>query len=112
MLVAAGQPCSLLTHEPGTDEADQQRKESVLFLTLRELNLATWALCACDSFAADVFFRKGMMVRMRDLRKRTDLNGREGTVLGREPRVAGRTPRWRVEVDGCVVAARALNMHI
>ena len=83
-----------------------------MFATLRDLNLATWALCACDTFASDSLFHKGVAVRIRNLQGRTDLNGREGKMLGRAARVTGRAPRWRIEIDGNVIAARALNIEV
>ena len=112
MAVNSGQRLSLFTHQPGTDEDERRTQETAVFATLRDLNLATWALCACDTFVSDARFRKGVAVRIRNLQGRTDLNGREGKVLGRAARVAGRAPRWRIEIDGNVIAARALNIEV
>ena len=111
MAVASRQCGSLITPAPATGAAKQTEEENVLFLTLRDLNLATWALSACDTLAGELRFQKGMEVRICDLRNRIELNGRKGTLIRRAARVAGRAPRWHVQAaDGRVVSVRARNL--
>jgi len=112
MAVAPGQRGSLFTHQLGTEGNEKRARELELLRTLRDLNLATWALCACDTLVSEVVFRKGTVVRVCGLRERADLNDRVGKVQGRVAQLAGRPLRWQVALGDCVVAARARNLEV
>ena len=103
---------SLLSHDSPLDSAQKLGFEKELFQTLRELNLATWCMSACEMLASHSVLAEGAEVRVHGLQSRADLNGQVGRILGRAPKVAGRAPRWRVRVAGHELSIRSRNLGI
>ena len=53
---------SLLSHEPGLQPSQKRAAEDELFRTLRALNLATWAMSACETLATHAALVEGVCV--------------------------------------------------
>eukprot|EP00931_Biecheleriopsis_adriatica_P077374 TRINITY_DN50958_c0_g1_i1.p1 TRINITY_DN50958_c0_g1~~TRINITY_DN50958_c0_g1_i1.p1 ORF type:complete len:667 (-),score=93.42 TRINITY_DN50958_c0_g1_i1:153-2099(-) len=103
---------TLLSHPPGLERNEKLTAEKQLYQTLRDLNLATWAMSACETLASHSTLVEGAQVKIHSLERRGDLNRQLGRILGRAPKVAGRAPRWRVDVAGEVLAIRSRNLRI
>jgi len=90
--------------------SENKSAEKELFNTLRQVNLVTWAMSACDTLASNATLLEGGNVRVIGRKTRTELNGRIGCLLGRAPKFPGHALRWRVDVAGNTIAVRARNL--